>query len=193
MSVEVLTVAKAKTGLTKKGYPFRFKETPCTWSSVYKPPNWVIIRVTGATIAQVEHFLETWKKAFVYGIVAQNDNGYRIRVKVDPALVSSSNVNRDLKAELRTYVKDRYNATVHSYEDYEAVLDVPKPIMDGTTEVTLQEVKSDINDVFAEEFAMRHYLFSDTMVANAVTAMDDDEILEVTKAVALADVTNELD
>ena len=190
MACEIL-IAAIDLNVSKKGYPLTLRDLPWTWGKAHHPPNYVFLRITDAPASQVEHFMKRWHKKFAYDIIAENDQGYRIRVKVDPALVSASNINRDVRVEMKTYIQRTFGAVIHSYEDFEAVVDVPKPIMQNGREVTLAELKADIHDKFAEVFDKRHFYFSSSDVDYALTQPDGR--VERTKAQVLSMIKNKLD
>lgn len=198
MPCEILIAAEDKNH-SKKGYPKQVKDVPASppvWGKKEGPPGYVILRITDARKDQVEHFLEQWHKTFVYEIVNENDQGYRIKVTVDPALVSVSNVNKTIRANLKTYIQNVFGAVIHSYDDYEVVVDVPKPITSkpGTEwemVLTLQELKEDIHDKFAEVIDHRFYYFEGTDVDYALT--EPGGIVEKTKAQVLDMVRSKLE
>ena len=197
MAVEML-IAAHDLNHSLKGYPKNIKDIPCVWGTKESPPDYVILRVMGTiTKDQVEYFLQQWHKKFTYDIIAENDQGYRIRVKVDPVFVSVSGVNKEVRAELKTYIRDAYGASIFSYDDYEAVVDVPKPLtmFPGMPlierSVTLQELKDDIHDKFTEVIDHRFYYFESTDVDYALT--QPGGIVERTKAQVLAMIKSKLD
>lgn len=195
MPCEILIAAEDKNH-SKKGYPKQVKDVPAIWGTKEGPPGYVILRITNASAEQVEHFLEQWKKTFSYQIVAETALGYRIKLTVDPALVSASNINKEIRSELKTYIQTTYGASIYSYSGYEVVVDVPKPItsMIGTEweqVLTLQELKMDIHDKFAEVIDHRFHYFDDSVVNYALT--QPEGIVERTKAQVLALVKNKLD
>ncbi|KKM78645.1 hypothetical protein LCGC14_1357850 [marine sediment metagenome] len=195
MAVEILVAAK-NLNHSLKGYPKNAKDTPCVWGTKERPPDYVILRLTDATKVQVEHYLQQWHKKFAYDIINENASGYRIKVKVDPALVSVSNVNKAVRAEMKKYIQDTFGASIFSYDACEAVVDVLKPITrDKGTEwekiLTLRELKNDIHDKFADVIDHRHYYFSNSDVDYALT--QPGGIVERTKAQVLAMIKNKLD
>lgn len=195
MPCEILIAAK-DLNHSKRGYPKNVKDIPCVWGKKECPPGYVILRITDASADQVEHFMQQWLKMFSYQIVNENEQGYRIRITVDPALISASNINKELRAELKDDIQTTYAASIYSYDGYEAVVDVPKPIVADAgkkTErvLTLQELKAEIHDKFAEVIDHRFHYFDSNAVDYAL--LQPSGIVERTKVQALAMVRNKLD
>ena len=191
MPCEILIAAEDKN-TSRKGYPCNIVDTPYEWGRLEsKLGGYIILRVPDATKAETIHFLRQWKKTFTYSIVNENQNGYRIRVEVDPAVVSTSGNNRSLRAGMKEYVRDAYGAVVKSYTEYEVVLDIPKPLMISGVESTFQEMKEDIADKFDDIVDKRHYYF-DSVDVDAVFATETG-IVERTKAQVIASIRNKLD
>ncbi len=196
MAVEIL-IAAHDLNHSSKGYPKNAKDTPCVWGKKEGLPDYVILRITDATKNQVEYFLQQWHKKFAYDIVNENELGYRIRIKVDASFVAVSGLNKEIRSEMKTYINEVYGATVFSYDDYEAVLDIPKPLtmflgmplIERLT--TLQELKDDIHDKFAEVIDHRFYYFDGADVDYALT--QPGGIVERTKTQALVMIKSKLD
>lgn len=163
MPVEILVAAQDLKG-SKKGDVRWFKEAPCAWSTVYVPPKYVIVHVTDATMAQVQEYRKPWIKVYDYEILQDTPIGYRIRVMIDPDVVSVSGINRRIKAGLGNYIQNTYNVVIVSHDDYEAVVDIPK--VDGVFD--LQALKMDMLDKFQEKRAKRLYYFPEVDVDWAV-------------------------
>jgi hypothetical protein len=173
-------------GTKKKGDVCWGKEAPCEWSSVYAPPKYVIVHITDATLAQVKHYFQTWRTKFAYTILQENVAGYRIRVEMDPSVVSISGMNKNIKHGIKTYLVERWDSAVVSYEDYEAVVDIPK--VGGVLD--LAEVKADIMDKFQERFLKRMHYFTESDVDWAIA---QGGYVEITKQQALTKIRSKLD
>lgn len=184
MAVEILVAAVGKPGVTERGYPWIIKETPCVWGKKEGLPNWVILRITDATKEQIEHFLTTWKKSFVYEILNENEQGYRIKITVDPVLVSVSGLNKEMKSELKTFIKDNFSGNIVNFSSEHATLDIPKP-------VDLVDLKAQVLDLFEVRVDTRIYHFSNTDVDWALS--QPDGIAEMTKSEVLSRIINKLD
>jgi len=201
MACEILIAAK-DLNHSLKGYPKQTKDVPAVWGTKECPPDYVKLRITDCDKSQVEYFLTQWYKTFKYNIIAENAQGYRIQVGVDPAVISVSGLNREIRSGMKAYIQDTFNANIFSYEDNEVIVDIPKPIMAwsqkkilGTMqriliEVTLAEMKADIHDKFSEVFAHRHFQFDSAAVDYALT--QPDGIVERTKAQVLAMIRDKL-
>jgi len=183
MPCEILIAAVGKIGITQKGYPWIIKDCPCAWGKKECPPNWVILRLTDASKAQVEHFLNEWKKQFAYQILAENELGYRIKVTVDPDFISVSGANKELRADLKDHIVTNYGASIVSYDGNEAVVDIPKP-------VSLLAVQADIYDIFSERVDTRMYYFSE---ADVDLALSKGGYIEMSRQQALNRIKSKLD
>jgi len=190
MACEVLIAAEDKNH-SLKGYPKNVKDVPCVWGKKEGPPGYVILRITDATAAQVEHYLKQWHKQFTYEILAENKQGYRIKVTVDPALVSASGLNKEIRADLKNYIVESYGAQVHRYDLYEAVIDIPKPLTINGDPTTLQGLRDDVHDKFSEMVDSRFYYFSESDVDYALS--QPGGIVERTKAQVVAMINSKLD
>ncbi len=184
MAVEILVAAIAKPGVTERGYPWIMKETPCVWGGREGPPNWVILRITDASKIQVEHVLDTWKKSFIYTILNENEQGYRIKVEVDPLLISVSGLNKEIRSDLKTFIKDNFSGSIVNFSFEHATIDIPKP-------VDLADLKAQVLDLFEVRVDTRIYHFSNTDVDWALA--QPDGIAEMTKAEVLSRIINKLD
>ncbi len=155
----------------------------CVWGNKEAPPNWVILRITDASKAQVEHYLEKWRKKFDHEILVNNPQRYRIKVTVSPALVSASGINRSLKPIMKEYIQNLWFATIIFYDAYTVIFDVAKP-------VDLQNMKEDVLDIFANVVNTRFHYFSD---ADVDTALANGGYMEMTKAQVLNRIKSKLD
>lgn len=182
MPCEILIVAVAKSGMTERGYPWVVKDTPVVWGNKEVPPNWVVLRITDATKAQVEHYLESWHKKFAYDILQDTPQGYRIRVRVDASMVSASGINRELRADMKDAFVLIWGLSIVNYDNYQITFDVAKPI-------NLQELKDDFHDVYAERFKTKHYYFTD---ADVDLALAQGGVIELTKAQVLNRIKSRL-
>ncbi len=182
MPCEILVVAVEKPGTTKRGFPWTVKDSPAEWGTKEGLPNWVKVRITDATKAQVEHYLGEWHKDFVYSIVSEGVFGYRVKVEVDPELISLSGVNKSLSFGLGNYLRNTWKATLISYSDTEAVIDILKP-------VDLQKVKAGMSDLFKSRVSTRRYYFSS---ADVDTAVASGGLVELTRTQVLSRIKDGL-
>jgi len=183
MPCEILIAAVGKPEVTDKGYPWIIKDCPCVWGRMECPPNWVILHLTNATKANVEHLLASWYKSFAYEILGENEQGYRIKVTVDPDFVSASGANKELRADLKDDLVTNWGASIVSYNGFEAVVDIPKP-------VSLLELQAHIYDIFSERVDTRMYYFSE---ADVDLALSKGGYIEMTKEQALERILCKLD
>lgn len=183
MPCEILIAAVGKSGVTKKGYPWIIKDIPCAWGTKERPPNWIVLRLNDASKAQVEHFLDSWYKYFAYEILAENEQGYRVKVTVDPTLISASGANRQIRSEMKDHIIREWDASVVSYDDNQAIVDIPKP-------VDLLALKADIYDIFSERIDTRFHYFSE---ADVDLALAQAGYIEMTKQQAFNRIKSKLD
>ena len=152
MAVEILIAAKDFTTF-KKGWPVVIKDSPANWGYKEGLPQFVRLIISDATKVQVQHFLNQWPIKFKHEIQAENEQGYRINITVDPNHVSISGENRSqIKATMRTFLEEIGAVSVTWTPDY-IIFDIAKP-------VNLVELKLDFADVFDDIFNQRRYYFS---------------------------------
>lgn len=164
MPCEILIKAFYTHGSYKRGYPVVVKDVPCVWGKKEGLPNFVRIRITDATKAQVNHYVaEQWKRLFTYSIVNQNVLGYRIRIEVDPSVISASGLNKEVAKEIRDFIYEEFGGILVEHGDDYAVFDVPKPI-------DLREAKETLNDFCEKVIDVRRWYFDDADVDQVVNA-----------------------
>lgn len=188
-SCEVLIAARDLNHCLK-GYPLLAKNVPAVWGTQEGLPDWVIIRITDTSADTVNDYFKQWHKVFDYDIINENELGYRIRVQVDPNVVSVSNVNKAIRAEMKAYATDAYDGELFSYDDFEAVIDIPKPITLNGEATTFAEMKEDLHDKWAEQVDYRRYYFSGTDVNAVISA---GGLVERTKAQVQSAIIDKLD
>lgn len=183
MPCEILIAAVGKLGVTEKGYPWIIKDCPAKWGNKECPPNWVVLKITDATKAQVIKYKRGWFKYFKHEILVENDQGYRIKVTVDPTFISVSGINRSLRSGMKDYITTHWGANIVSYDNNEVIVDIPKP-------VDLAELKADAYDKFTERIDTRFYYFSS---ADVDLALANDGYMELTKQQVLNRIICKLD
>ena len=161
MAVEILIAAKDFTSF-KKGWPVVIKDSPATWGSKEGLPQFVRLIISDATKSAVEHFLNQWPIKFKHEIQAENAQGYRINITVDPDHVNISGDNRDqIKETMQDFLEDigavNITRTVQS-----VTFDLAKP-------ADLPQLKEDFADVFDEIFSQRRYYFTSADVDTAIS------------------------
>ena len=170
-----------------RGYFITIKDEPITWGSSEGLPDFVILRIPDATKVQVEHFRESWQKFFQFTILAENDLGYRVKIEVDPSVVSSNEALSDsernmvLRSDLKVYITSQVGVSIVDWSLTHVTVDIAKP-------ADLQAMKADLFDVFAEQFAVRRYYFSDADIDLAVA----NGFIELTKAQVLSRIVDGL-
>jgi hypothetical protein len=185
MPCEIL-ISAVDLNATTKGTPKMAKDTPCVWGTQEGPPKYIILHITDASKAQVKHFFQTWRTKFIYTILQENVAGYRIRVEMDPSVVSASGMNKNIRSDIKTYLVDEWDAVIVSYEDYEAVVDIPK--VDGVLD--LSKVKAGIVDRFQDRVAKRIYYFTESDVDWVIA---QGGYVEMTRQEVLARVRSKLE
>lgn len=162
-------------------------------------PDYVRLRVTGVTKSQLDAWTANWNKTLNYTIVNQNASGWRVRMTVDPTLVSVSGDNQELRAGVKDAIQHQYGFSIVSFTTTEVVFDIPKGPSDtivtplGTFD-TLADLKADWNDKWEEIHQPRRWYFP-TAVMNTIEAAitGGADYYETTKAEAQGYVRDRVD
>jgi len=178
MPCEILVKATDKPGgVWFKGDPVVVKDDPVFWGAKEGPPNWVIVRVTDSSAAQIEQYMAAWKREFEFDILANTQAGWRIRISVDPKVRQVFGIDKAFRNDFRDYLIDTYGAVVHDYDNVNheyAELDFPKPLLkldiSPAAEVTLSFLQQDFLDKAEDALQPRLYYFSSADVDAALTA-----------------------
>ncbi len=177
MGIELLVVAVAKAPYLR-GEPVAWKEQPCEWGAKETLPNWVRLIISDATIQQVQNFLAPLRSVFTYTVVASTAEGYRIRVEINPAIVTIFGADAGMRADLYEWLQENYNAQNVPHlanPPYSYTLDFPDPNLDS------QKLREEFEDIAQQTLAPHRYHFSDTDVN---TAIANGGVMAVTAAVA---------
>ena len=178
-------LVKAQThGPFTKGFPVLVVDDGHEFGVMEGLPDFVVLRITDATKDQIDHFIQSWRTNFTHEVVVENDQGYRIKISVDPKVVTVFGADRGVKQDIIDILVNGYGANVVdvSLANYFVTVDIPKP-------VDLQLLKNHILDIFEQELDVRVHYFLDGDVDLAVAAGGQ---IELTKAQALAKVKNRL-
>lgn len=191
MACEILIKAFYTDGSYGRGYPIVIKDVPCVWGLKEGLPNFVIIRITNASKSQVNNYIsKQWDKVFDYEILQHNAIGYRIKIQVDPAVVSVTGKNSVVTDETRGRIKDlivnNFHGVLVDYTGTSATFDIPK--INGLFD--LAGAKAIINDIASEVVDTRLYYFSGTDVQWVV---DQGGFVELTKLQVKNKIINKLD
>lgn len=174
MTVQIL-VSAATHRKAIKGELIAIFDEPHTWGNREVLPDYVIVRVTGATKAQVDGFMKKWTQAFDYSVDPPVSGRKQITAVPSPNIVAIIGAQAGLKLEIRTYLEDVWGAIVTTWNSTQAIFTVLEAVSNN-------ELKLDVNDKFEERFGPR-YLFSE---ADVDTAVVNGGSIEVTKAQAQA-------
>ncbi len=130
-------------------------------------PDFIRLTVSDATKAQADAYLKQWQKRFVYSIDVENQNGYRATVTVDPALISASGANAEVKQELKDYIlsggRQGLQVSLHQQTANSLTVNIAKP-------ANLPAFRNEINDKFSEITNFTQFYFDAATVAAAVAA-----------------------
>jgi hypothetical protein len=154
------------------------------WGGRETLPGYIQVEVTDATAAQVRHFLNPIKDDISFEILAQNADGYRIRMSVEP-YIAAQFAERGVRQEIRDFIATEFNGSVFDYDSVNiewATFDIPKPI-------DLQAAKDLLLDEFRETVDPVRYYFESSAVDTVVSAGGR---VTVTKAQALANIVDKL-
>ena len=139
------------------------------WGSKEGPPEFIILHVTDATAAQIQGYMDAIVNTFEYTIQAENENGWRIRISVNPAITRDYGPDKGVRNDMRDDLIATWGGQVFDYDNTNheyAVMDFPKPLMHLPTneEKTLQDLKADVHDKFETQVFRRRYHFSEADV-----------------------------
>jgi len=157
-------------------------------------PDMVVVNITDATKAQVENYMEPWVRTFDYEIQAENQNGWRIKISINPNIISELGLDKAFRTDMYQYLVNvwgaqlfEYDSTNHSY----AILDFPKPLIfiPDNVEKTLVDLRADVADKLEDQVAYRRYGFPESDVDTAIAA---GGYIEITAAQATARVIDRL-
>ncbi len=83
-----------------------------TWGNKEVPPNFIRVNVTNGTQADISGWLKQWKKTYSYTLDQDLPTHYIATVRVDPAVISASQQNATLAADLADYLTSHPNYTI---------------------------------------------------------------------------------
>lgn len=147
------------------------------------PPAYVVVYVTNADMDDVDRYYKTLEKYYDYSIVNQNTEGYRLRVEVDPAVISVNGLNAVLSDRIVPYVQNHPTLVYVSHTDTEVVADRAKP-------ADLPAMKEEFNALFASVSAFSQLYFSESDVDAALGA---GGVVSYTKAQIIGKLNDKLD
>jgi hypothetical protein len=119
-----LTEEEQRRGLYLRGYPVLVRDYPHVgWGNSEGLPNYVHLRITDASAAQVQQYMDEYIKSLIFTVV-NNDpviDGWRIRLEVENLDVSEyAGITQNT---VSNYL-NRWNATVQSFTNVSVTFDV---------------------------------------------------------------------
>ena len=175
MTAELLVRATDGSNYNK-GAIVTVKPEGQVWGRMEQPPNYIHLTVTEVTPEQVMHYIYKWDIKFQHEILAQTDLGYRIRVSVDPAYISASDVGKnEMKNKMSDWIANEYGGQSITFSYSSITADIPKP-------VDLQKMKGEFADIFNDVIDLKRYYFTDEDIE---TALSMGGKITLTKAQAL--------
>ena len=171
--IRATTHAEAPTVGRYKGDPQEVRDDAVLltrpWGTLEGPPEFVILHVTDAPASQIQVYMNAVVNTFEYDIVAENVNGWRIRISINPAITDIFGIDKGIRNEMRDYLIDNWGGVVFDYDNVNhtyAVMDFPKPLIFIPTgiEYGLPELKADVHDKFVNAIFRRRYHFSESDV-----------------------------
>jgi len=167
----------------KKGYPVDVLDGSRDLSN-WVNSKFVQLFIPDAEKAGVEHFIQNWRTNFNHEILGQNAQGYRIKISVDPRVVSVFGLNKGVAQSVIDELTDNWGAVVFDVHlsNHYVTVDIPKP-------VDLQALKNRILDIFEQDLDVSLYYFTDADVDEAIAAGGK---ITMNKAQVLARVKNRL-
>jgi len=170
MPCEVL-IRATSTDVRFKGDPQTVRDDSVLptrpWGNREGRPEFIILHVTDATAAQIQVHMDAIVNTLEYEIQVENENGWRIRISVNPAIPRDFGLDKGMRNEIRDYLVDNWGAQVHEYDNVNheyAIMDFPKPLMFEGEEHTLADLKADGHDKFEDKVFRRRYHFSESDV-----------------------------
>ena len=139
------------------------------WGGREGPPEFVILHVTDATAAQIQTYMDVVVNQFTYTIQAQNENGWRILIEINPKITETWGLDKGFRDDVRDYMVATWDGQVFDYDNVGhawAIMDFPKPLIyiPDNVEMTLQDMKNDFIDKFEDSVFRRRYHFSEADV-----------------------------
>lgn len=159
-----LLVAATDGKQLKRGEVLLAKDTP-VFGKQERLPDWIRLEVTGATAAEVEQFQRQWLTSIRSTIQADNAQGWRVRLELDPVLVAATGINGAFKQELKAFIlgpHENWSATQVNQSPTHLTVDIPKG---GATLVQIRaELDSWFIDRLQVQSGFRQYHFNGTDV-----------------------------
>jgi len=171
VTVEILVNAIAHRKAIK-GQLIHIQDTPASWGNREGPPGYVIARVTGATKAQVENFLEKTRNVFNYSHTTAL-GVHQVTVSTTVPVIS---LGGGFKLKAKEYLEDVWGATFVSWTPPNG-----PAVFEVSDNINLQEMKDDVLDKMEEKLGPRYHFSS----ADVDTAIAAGGLIQLTKAQAL--------
>ncbi len=204
-----ITIRAMPGNLSKKGEVVRVSDT--NWFTGGEAlPRCLRIEVTGATTADVEHFLGRLNSAVSYTIVNENAARWRVRMKLDSAIVLATGMNNNFKQHIKDFIltnhEGDWTAAQVSQNSAQLTVDIAKGQAFDLTQIK-QEVNDEFTDKVEKVLHFQRYFFPDSIVdprviqglideaavANGEGLIPRDFIHStITKAQALANISDRL-
>lgn len=179
----IISVAAIDGNVTKKGDICSVHSPAWGWGKNDQPPKRIRVTISDSSKSQVLHYLDHWEIKFQHEIKNETVEGYRIELKVDPAVISTSEIGKNqIKTKMVDWFYNNYNAQTVSFSSNSYLVDIPKP-------VDLVDLKKNFADIFNARFAVRRYHFSE---ADVDTIIGMGGFITITKAQALNYIKDKL-
>lgn len=170
MTYLLISVADGKT--FKTGEIIHARDNP-TYGRRERLPQNIRLEVTGATMADVTAFKDRWLSSINYSVLTQNPARWRVKMEIDPALVTATGINNEVKQAIKAWIlgphEGNWIATLFNQSSTHLTVEIAKGQSFG-----LLEIKQDVNlyftDKLEETSGFQQYRFSDADVGFAVTA-----------------------
>jgi hypothetical protein len=119
-----LSAEEQRSGLYLRGYPVLVKDIPHSgWGNAEGLPTFVHLLITDASAAQVQQYMDEYKRSLIFTVVNSNPvtDGWRIRLEVENLDVSEyAGINQNT---VENYL-NRWNAVVQSFTNVSVTFDV---------------------------------------------------------------------
>ena len=133
---------------------------PRLWGKKEGLPDYIILKITDKTAAQVSAYRENMMEVFQFELVASNASGRRYRIWVNPK-IGAMDTSRGMRAKFRDWLINNYGAVLVTYNaPNEAVFDIPN--------TDWQALLSKVHDKFTRAINGHRWYFSEADVDAAV-------------------------
>ena len=177
-----ITVRATPGNVSKKGEVTSVK-VAAVFSRKIRLPNSLRVEVTGATAVQIDSFLDNIKSLVSYSTVNENASGWRVKMEMDPAIVTATGMDAAFRQEVKSFIlgtdhDGNWDATQFSQTANELVVDIAKEQPFDLPAIK-QEVNAWFQDKLQEALHFHRFFFPDSVVdPRVVQGLIDEPLVE---------------